>query len=269
MNLKGKFQKITLVNGRLSLKRKLSASLEQSTLSPSGQLTKTDGFSGRMTRAGQWFAATVEKVNVLYRFLSASDQIRTSLKAMATSAPAKQVRADSSLTADTTVSMSTQPTVNASAKRSMHLFHFARLVAYNRAAAAYIKGILMACMGSLSTAIGVAAGYIKSVRIELKAAAQAAPATIAEGRFNYIATEVKAAPIVALGQPVGIVESFADAHAATVLQAPAVLIQHQSSLAMTGRASMATWVDPYVENGVLILRQAYSATQENDVLVVS
>lgn len=181
---------------------------------------------------------------------------------------------------------------SATFKKENFLSVYARFVSYIRVPVVHLKNIIMANYALAVKSDGVETVGIKTEAVNGYADAVKADATIAKSKANIIKSAVDAtthfapaeddfasqtafvADSVATAELAPTESAFADESGepdtdASVVLAPAEDANAEAEESATHSVKMATWLDPVVVDGVLILRQAYSATQtENELVVV-
>lgn len=266
----GKFHKLPGVKGKLTDRTpELRATMEQVDNGPKATVNRVAGITGAFSRVGRWFKAEVRPLDILYRFLAARQTVRQTHSAKETTAPAVTMEADSEATSRVEAPLTEQPTAEVKVDSQPYASVFARLVAYNRAAAVYIKHIFMGRTAELSAAHGAVVKYHKAMKLSRISEAEAAESAIMESRFNSFTAESEATASAAPAETTGAARTIPAEVTANASQADAIDVNIQTEPGTGHAAKMATWIDPVVEDGVLILRQVYSATQENKKLGVS
>lgn len=170
--------------------------------------------------------------------------------------------------------------------------HVAKLIAYIKAQAVYVKKIftphvskLIAAKSALISAyretfivkgkynaIGADSAIVESTESRFVAGHEAtgisAGAETIEAHTESIKEELTAVASTATATDIGILKDFKVEATAAASSATVLDVNINSLTKATHSAKMAAWGDPVLENGVLILRQAYSATQTDNVLEV-
>lgn len=266
--LHGKITRKDKLDGGLTPKPEISGSIYRKN-GITGRVCPYSGFSGVLRKAGEIYNVIAKPLFVFYRFLSANGIIRSRHTAEANIAPAVEIEADSAIKASKAAPLAAHPAKGISVDQKERVSVYAKLVAYRRAACVYIKQLFFKRTAELIAAPGAVAKYSKAVKLNRTSKAIAADSAIMESRFNTIAHSYEAAGSSAPAQIVPAVESnFRATHTAKPATAKVVGVNINNALRVNHSAKMATWIDPVVVDGVLILRQAYSATQEENVLVV-
>lgn len=215
------------------------------------------------------FSGAVKKINGIYRFIVAKVKLIMGHKAKQTTAPAKLVDVDSTVQMGNEAPLDTHPANGISVDQKERVSVYARLVAYRRAGCRYIKKLFFKRKAELQAAPGAVAKYAETLNFKRTSKAIAADSTIMESRYNTILHSYEATGSSAPAQIVPETESiFSAEHTAGASTGATVGVNNDSSQKVTHNAKIATWIEPVVIDGVLYLRQTYSATLENDVLVV-
>ena len=215
------------------------------------------------------FGGAVNVLNFLCRFIAAKAQIFIGHKARPSTAPAKLIEVDSSFRMDKEAKPSTAPAKGIEVDQKEKVSVYAKLVAYRRAGCRYIKKLFFKRKAELKAAPGAVAKYAKAVKLNRTSKAVAADSAIMESRFNTIAHSYEAAGSSAPSKAVPVTESkFTVNHTAQASTAAVVPVNIDSLQKVTHSAKMATWLEPYVEDGVLYLRQAHTAEKSGNKLVV-
>lgn len=267
--LKAIIQRLNGLKGGISEKALgLEARIHAAETKPKVEITLTKLYVGKWhKRIG--YRAAFRLLDVIYRFLSAPAKILTGRKAKATAAPAVTIDIDSEFRSDTDVQMATHPATEIAIDQKEKLGVLAAIAAYRRAAAVYVSKIVFRVSAGAIAAPGAIAKSRKAMKLSGKYKMEAADGAIAESRFNRIRHKYSAgichAPTI--GAAAG--RTITEETTATAIQAAAVDVEINNPL-MAGRgAKMATWIDPYWDGDVLVIKQAYSATQADDGLVVT
>lgn len=215
------------------------------------------------------FAGVIKKLNLIFRFFSAKARIVNKHKANATSALSVDAEAKSTIKASKETQISVHPSKEISVDQKERLSVSAKLNAYRRAGCRYIKKLFFKRKSKAIAAPGTIAKYSKILKLEKSSKAISAGSSIMESQFNMIAHNHEAAGGSAPAHIVPAIENtFSAEHMAKASKGTTVDVNIDSLLNVNHDAKMVTWIEPVVVDGVLILRQAYSATKENDILVV-
>lgn len=247
---------------------KLTATITDKTGGPRAEIAPSGGFSGVLTRVGKAFSAVARPLAILYRFGRYVKGVAVSHSAMANAAPTVELQADNAVQAEASAQAATVPVVAAKVDRAERVGVFARAVAYALAVGRYIRGIAVGFRAAAGTAPGAVAKYRRPVVIQRTAKATPAPGAIAESRKNKIPTATVVCGQFAEAIPGGTtMDAKAELTAAATTATPvAGVVDLRLNVVLSARA--ATWEDPVVVDGVLILRQAYNATVKNGILEV-
>lgn len=215
------------------------------------------------------FSGVVKKINAIYRFLSSKSELIMGHEANPTTAPAKLVEVDSTVRMDKEAPLATHPAKAITADQKERFSVYAKLVAYRRAGCRYIKKLFFKRNSKLQAAPGAVAKYAEDVKFDRTSKAIAAESAIMESHFNTIANGYEAVGSSAPAQIVPATENtFSAEHTATAETAGTIGTDTDSTFKSAYGAKMATWQEPVVIDGVLYLRQVYSATKQNGVLEV-
>lgn len=263
-----KIQQLNVLKGEirekvLGLKARI---LPDSTI-PKAEVTQITPYTGKWYKRIS-FRGTMEMVYIFYRFMYARVGAWLGVKAKAISAPAKTVEIDSKILSVEEAPLSSNEAAEIVANKAEKFTAVAKLVAYYRAAVVYISNILMGHSATLSAAPGASVQYQGEFHNEHTARADSAKVAIVESRYNRFTADSVAAGCAAPGEQTTAQEEFTAESTATADSAAAMGVNIQAATGTANAAKMATWMEPVVVDGVLILRQAYSATMNNDVLEV-
>lgn len=266
---KGRIQRLNVLKGRMLKKLKgLKISILPINTQPKAEIKPLNKYRATWDK-GISFGGMVKRLNAIFRFLSAKDRIINKHEAKAISAPAVDVKADSAIQASEAAQLAAHPAKEIAVNQKPAFSVSAKLVAYRRAGLKYIKQLFFKRKAELTAAPGTAVKYAETVKLNRTSKAIAAESAIMESRFNKVQTGSEAAGSSA---PAHIVPAIKDTvtakHTATASTGTAVDVNVDSLQQVTHSAKMATWIDPVVVDGVLILRQVYSATKEKNILVV-
>ena len=250
MNLKGRIRKINLIEPLevvFSLFKPYTAALQ------------CRGF----------FSGIIHKLDVLYTFISAKLKIVIQLRFRPTTAPAETFEIDTAFREETDAQLLAQPAEEITIDQREKATVLMRLVSYKRAGIEFIKSLFVKKKFNLISAPGVGIKYTEALAVERKTDIDAVGSAIIESRYNEVKVGVdvsaETAPAVC-GEAHWSVPVELETNVST---AESVDVGIEAENAVCCRFFMATWIDPVVVDGVLILRQAYSATQtEDNVLVV-
>lgn len=216
------------------------------------------------------FFGAVKRINAIYRFIAAKSALIIGRKAKPITAPATLAESENVFYSSNEAPIATHPATNATVNHVEKLSVFAGLVAYNRAACTYIKNVFMGCTANMISAVGAVAKYRKWMQLESTYKAEAADSVIMESRFNAFTAESEAVASSAPAVDTPAVETvFTAESTATVILVGVSCVNAQEEQPTANAAKIATWAEPVVVDGVLVLRQSYSATKENKKLVVS
>lgn len=242
-------------------------------ITPQAQLrasvSKRGIFGGTWERSGKFFAGAVKPLAALYRFLSSAVHIRSDYTTPMLSADAIEMHTDTDIEEAATAPVLAKDTADILAVSSVRLSIAAKLVSYARANARYIKSVLLARKAALQTAHSAVAAYRKHVPTVVRFAAAAADSAIMESRWSEVKASVQTAatatPAVNACNNAKLTDEYVLAAAAG---APSFAAETQTAVAVTCCAKVTAWIEPVLENGILTIRQAYSAVQTDDVLEV-
>lgn len=232
-----------------------------------GKVQKVPGFSGVMFLK-RTYSAVIEAAQAAYRFLKARSKIIAGHKATADAAPGAEIKADRITASRVAAEVCAHDAEEMQATRKVGVSVLSRLVAYNRAAVVHLAKIITGKKAEATTAEGISASYHETAILERTYNAEAAP-----GKKAGCKREIQLS-VVSTGSAASAVAGGASRYTCTETQAQAGAAETQA-LAVDMNAdtvecsAMAVfWIYPEVVDGVLILRQAYSATQTDDVLEV-
>lgn len=192
MSLKRTLRRILPLKGELTGRTPKLQATPEPVDRLSGQMTPEGGFSGVLSRMGKPLGVVANKLLVLYRFLAASDRIVARHEARADTAPAEEVAAESRIREDAAAPAKARPAKQARVNNQIRGSVFARLVAYNRAAAVYVSSLFVAVTSKSSAAPGAVGRFRRVIPLSRVAKADRAPGEIAESRFNTLPTAVTA-----------------------------------------------------------------------------
>ena len=216
-----------------------------------------------------YFDAFVKKLNVIFHFLSVKSTIFEKHKSNAISAEAVDVEVYSTIQASKEAPLIPNPANGIVVNQKERLSVSAKLVAYRRAVCKYIKKLFFKTTAKLQSALGAVTKYIKAIKLKLTSKAIAAESAIVESKFNEVQIGCEAAGSSAPAHIVPEIEStFSAERKAKASTAAVVPVNIDSLPEVAHSAKMATWIEPVVVDGMLILRQVYSATPKNNILVV-
>lgn len=235
---------------------------------PRASIRPTGGFDGAWERVGKAFSGIARPLAVLYRFLAYRKGVAVSHSAKASTAPTVAGQADNAVKAETSAQAASVPTVAAKLDRRERVSVCARAVAYALVLGRYVRGIAVGFRATPEAAPGAVAKYRRPVVIQQTAKATQSPGAIAESRKNKIPTAAVVAGQFAVTVP-GSATMDAKAEltaAATTVYPVAGVVDTRINVTFTAKG--AYWFYPEVVDGVLILRQAYSASKNGNILEV-
>lgn len=203
------------------------------------------------------------------RRITAKRQVKTRHEATAETAPAQTIKASASFTSRNEVTVNVRSAAELKVDQKVRFAPAVRLVAYARAAMAYIKGILTPHEARLVSAPGVEAEYQKAVQLEHTAKTDVAGTTTMEARYTRFTADSEASGSTATGAITAAEMILSAEHEAKAAKASAAEVNVREALKTTHTARLVTWGDPVVVDGVLILRQVYDAEQNGEILEVS
>lgn len=232
-------------------------------------VSKRGVFGGTWQRSGKFFAGAVKPLAALYRFLSSAVHIQSGHAASVLSAEATDLCADIEIKETTSAPVIAKSTADIRVASFVRISIAAKLVSYTRANASYIKGILLTRKAALQTARSAVAAYRKHVPTVVRFAARKTDSAIMESRRSEVKASVQTAatavPAVNACSNAKLTDEYI---LAAAVGAPSAAAEMQTAVAVTCRAKITAWIEPVLENGILTIRQAYSAVQTDNVLEV-
>lgn len=203
-----------------------------------------------------------------YHLFTASGKIFFRHEAWGGTAPAQEMKADTDFVVAHDAQQIAVHTADAKANVKIGTAVYAFLVSYRRAACVYIKQLFMGLKAKAIAAPGRIARYVEAIKVGRTSKAIAADSSIAASRDNAFLLESEAVGCTAPAIDTTVESIVVESVSATAIPAAVTAMEIQKATTTTHGAKMATWIEPVVIDGVLYLRQAYSATVENGVLVV-
>lgn len=265
----GKLRRLGKLGGSLTDKKpQLRVKITPLNDTPKVTLSSRGGFSAKWAMAGRFFTGATRPLDILYRFVAASVAVLTGRKSKAITAPAQEIEADSAPVAGVDAPLTARPVQEVTAHARPHAAVWARLAAYNRAAAVYIVKIFTGRLSRAVAAPGVLTEYRKRMDLERVSKAETAGSAIMESRFNSFTSKDEALANTAPAEETATHRVTPAAHTAKTTTAAAVSVPIDSPIMAAPSAKMATWIDPVVIDGILYLPQAYSATKNGNILEV-
>lgn len=206
-------------------------------------------------------------ISSFYRWIRAAVAIRIGVAAAPGDAPAAEVGGSTTIPVVVKTALRGQPVADGKASGSIVTALFAGLVSYSRAAVVYVSKIWTGVSAKADTAVGTEAAYEEALTLARVSRAGSADAVTTDYTTEVVA-ELLAAAGSAPADHCGVETAFAEESGATAGTAPVIGANIQIFSAASHGARMATWMEPYIENGILYIRQAYSAEVKNGVLEV-
>lgn len=268
-HFKGTIQRLNALKGEAWRKLlDLTAQFMPDTNKPEAEIMARKQYSGFwIIRKG--FSATMRPIIVLYRHLYAKARVVMGHKAQASAVHAETIEIESAIQTATETPLSCASAKSMQVHRKERVSVQAALSAYRRAGLAYFRRLFFGVLASPGTAPGKnVPAYRGAMRLQRKATAEAADSAIVESNTRLqTATEARGA--VAGSETVPAVSmSFSAKHTAQPGKAAVVGANISRTFQTRHSARMATWMEPVLIDGVLYIRQAYSATMNNGVLEV-
>lgn len=269
-NLFGKLKKKTEIKGAIENQTpQFHGKLEKTDEGPRASMALAHGFSGVWSRVSKICCDAVHVLDVVYRFVAARMQIWTGCKAKAGTAPVVEIKVDNTVPAQADTVLTACDAQEAAVNHLEKVTVFAKLVAYNRAAVVHIKKIFMAHAAKASATWGVIAKHQTLSQLERISKATAANSSIMESRFNTVKTGHKMTASPGMSCDMAMTAKTVNANSeAAVSTAAGAGASIDLAMPATHSAKMATWIEAVVVDGVLILRQVYSATLADEILEV-
>ena len=266
---KGNVRRLTEFIGKVNKKMaELKARVSPDKKAPTAKIKKFVPYIGSWHKKIE-LIGIIKPLRVIYRFLrSVNNRIISSHRAKAIAAPATEMYLSSQINEDLNAPLIVKPAEELKTKIGLKSSAVAKMVARRLAMLRYIKGILFNPIAKLATALSAAAKYKKKIPHRAKILTTYAPAAETKSRFNVIKHKGEATAVSAPAQIAGMETSFATEHTAKANTANPISINTDSAVKVNHSAKIAIWRYPVVIDGIMYLRQTYSATAENDVLVV-
>lgn len=287
---KGTLEQFGLLKGKIGKTlSELKAELRDVTNQPEARLKLQESRHGKLYSTVS-FAATVVKEYIFFNFISTKSFVRSNRKSTASAAKsetteasestytATEAHAESVPTADLKVDEHTKsdsnmrpiaaPTAIAQRKRKLAFALSALLDACKRGALNHARKIDISAEAVMSAAKGIDTESKRAFDTKVTPIASDAPGICTESdRAMYSAPSVIIAdvPTIDTNGEAGI-----DSKSVCFVgcgNSYAIEYQREKG-GSASYARMAIWIEPEVVDGVLILRQAYSATQKGNVLEV-
>lgn len=255
---------------------------------PKAEITEGVRFSGK-TKKRTILTGRIIWLQTIYRFFKITKSLYVKLTAKACAALGAILEADKHVNAGTEAPLYSQPiasqNVNHSeygsteadaiaapakpveSKRSIFAVTVAGLKGYIRAGISYIKPVAVFCAAAVIVSPSVIIKAIRGITAACKAVAKTA-ATVAMRRFDSFTDTCTATGNVADGEELTAEKLTAAEVMAAAVGADGAFVEVASEPVAAHSASMAYWIEPVLENGVLTIRSVYSATQTGDELEV-
>lgn len=283
-------KKISVV-GKIRKKVFFKAKITASKVFGTATITKKKGCSGEIKRKNV-IIGHIRRVASMYIFAKIRSTIKVWRKSKLEAADADDLRTNKNIVEHNEAKLTVQPVSDLSVNKSINsscseskletavavdlkankriaLKHKAGLVALIFAPLKAVKKILIYRKSKLETANGVDLEYRKKAVVKRLADAEAAPTTALKSkkRINYaVKHDLEAANSVEMALEHDIPKEECTAELST---AAAVDLQAKKTVKVGCKAELSTWFYPSVDkDGILTLRQVYSATQDGDVLEV-
>lgn len=286
---KGTLQHLNAFKGKIS-RYVLELKAQLTDVGPQfrGSIKRQNFFDGKLHSTFS-LAGIIKKVYVAFCFFKAKKRVRVKHDANLSAVSIAEMKAPKKAKDRINAPLINAGTESTAARSSVKASTTARLVAYFKGNLAFIKKIFTPHEASLTTVKSAVASYQEEVEMKSTADIQAADTAICQS-VNKIECQVKAAGIVAdtnttavnkiikpkvkaagstaVTSNASIVKEIKAETTAAAVAARAAEISIHAVPKVSHTAKLAMWGDPVLENGVLILKQAYSATQNDDVLEV-
>lgn len=233
------------------------------------KVKKENVFSAIALFALNAVAGVVKVLTALYRFIFSHSIIKQTHNANASTAPATMIESDTEIKSKNEANLSTAPVQDASIDSKVKTSVYAKLVAYRRAAAVYIKSILTPHEAKLEAAPGKVARYRKDVKLKRTSEAIAADSAIMDSPFNRVETGCDAVAESALAKVVpGVETTFTAEHTATASTAGVAPVNINSLFKVSHIARLYAWFLSEQNGNELKLFQSFSGIQSGDVLEI-
>ena len=181
--------------------------------------------------------------------------------------PAQELTADNDIKAAVRAGTGSADGEEITASRTVWASVKSALVAYNRAAARYVKYILMPHTAEALSADGVTAESHTAQRTGKAGKAIRGAGLLAKIRNSFTNTH-SANGTFASGEELTFERLTAAEVTAAAAGADGAVVNVASEPVTAHSVKMAYWIDPVLEDGVLTIRSVYGATQTGDELEV-
>ena len=199
--------------------------------------------------------------------MAVDESISTAVSVPVALHDAEELTADNDITAAVQADTESAAGAIARARQTVWASVKSALVAYNRAAARYVKYILTPHTAEASSADGVEAESHTAQRTGKAGKAIRGAGLLAAIRNSF--TDAHSANGTAVdGEELTFERLTAAEVTAAAVGADGAVVEVASEPVTAHSVKMAYWIDPVLEDGVLTIRSVYSATQTGDELEV-
>ena len=217
------------------------------------------------------FGSFVKKLSVRYTFLG---KIRKFLfmerKTKLTEQPAATMEVDNPIEAVVGASLSGEPVSDVTINEKVYFSTNARLVSYFRAPIDYVRYLFFERVTKLLSCEGKIARSIRTMQVTRTSKATKGEGVLTRSKDNTFYTSKQAIAESAPSDVQTLEHTMTGtAHEATAISGGGADVVIDAVQAVNHTAKLASWIYPELVGDVLIIRQAYSATQNGIDLEVT
>lgn len=210
-----------------------------------------------------------KRLTVRYTFLAAVNRFIERHFSSMESAPAEEIEASHVMKTGKEAPLASQPSKDMTLNYPFRTSVTARLVAHFRAPVVFVRNLFLPSGAKLTSGKGACADFNWTMKTAKESVMTKGEGAIAESTDNVVMVGKDVVAESAPSELTGIDYDFNTAIEAKGEAATAIIVKAPIFPAVSHYAKLISWFYPEVIDGELILRQAYSATQDGNRLEVS